>query len=83
MLTRRTLMATSAGLAAGCSSLESSFSVPSLPKDVELTWGLLGFIGLFEPGRGGRDPETKLRQMVVALEEDTENPNGPTKDATR
>ena len=79
MLTRRTLMATSAGLAAGCSSLESSFSVPSLPKDVELTWGSLGFIGLFEPGVGGRDPETKLRQMVVALEEDTENPDGPAK----
>ena len=79
MLTRRALMATSAALAAGCSSLESSFSVPSLPKDVELTWGSLGFIGLFEPGVGGRDPETKLRQIVAALEEDTENPDGPAK----
>ena len=80
MLTRRALMATSAALAAGCSSLESSFSVPSLPKAVELTWGLLGFIGLFEPGVGGRDPETKLRQIVAALEEDTENPDGPAKE---
>lgn len=77
MLTRRALLAGSAALAAGCSSLESSFAVPSLPKDVELTWGSFGFSGFFEPGEGRRDPETRLQEYVVALEEDTENPNSP------
>ena len=79
MLTRRALMAGTAALAAGCSSLESSFSVPALPKAVELTWGSFAFGALMERGAEGRDPETRLRQIVAALEEDTENPDGPAK----
>ena len=79
MLTRRTLMATSAGLAAGCSSLESSFSVPALPKAVELTWGVLSFGALFGRGPERTNPETRILQIAAALEEDTENPNGPLK----
>ena len=78
MISRRSLMASTAALAAGCSSLESAFSVPSLPKDVELTWGSFGFSGLFEPGMRGRGLEARLQEFVVALEEDAENPNGPT-----
>ena len=79
MLTRRVLMATSAGLAAGCSSFESSFSVPSLPKAVELTWGVLSFSALFGRGVERTEPETRILQIAAALEEDTENPNGPLK----
>lgn len=79
MLTRRALLATSAALAAGCSSLESSFSVPTLPREVELTWGSFGFVGLLEPGVAGRDPEARLQEIVAVLMEDTENPNSPTR----
>ena len=46
MLTRRTLMASSAALAVGCSSLQSSFSPPALPKAEELTWGAFNFSAL-------------------------------------
>ena len=79
MLSRRALIASAAALAAGCSSLESSFSVPSLLKAVELTWGSFGFSGLLVPDLGGRDPEARLQEFVVALEEDTVDPNSPAK----
>ncbi len=79
MLTRRTLMATSAGLAAGCSSLKSSFSPPALPKAVELTWGARNFSALSGRGPERTNPQTRIVQIASALEEDTENPNGPLK----
>lgn len=77
MLTRRALMAGSAALAAGCSSLESAFSVPSLPKDVELTWGALNYSAFYGRGPERTDPGTRILQIAAALEEDTENPYGP------
>lgn len=79
MLTRRALMAGSAALAAGCGSLKSAFSVPSLPKDVELTWGALNFGAFFGRGPERTNPETRILQIAGALQEDTESPNGPAK----
>ncbi len=79
MLTRRALMASSAALAAGCSSLQSSFSPPALPKDVELTWGALNFSAFYGRGPERTKPETRILQIAAGLEEDTENPNGPHK----
>ena len=79
MLTRRALMVGTAALAAGCNPLESSFSAPSLPKAVELTWGARNFSALSGRGPEGTNPETRILQIAAALEEDTENPNGPQK----
>lgn len=79
MLTRRALMASSAALAAGCSSLESSFSVPGRPQAVDLTWISESFGGFRERGFGPNGLEETLKQIVAALVEDTENPDGPVK----
>ncbi len=79
MLSRRALIASTAALAAGCSSLESAFSVPILPKDVELTWGALNFSAFFGQGPERTNPNTRILQIAAALEEDTENPDGPIK----
>lgn len=77
MLTRRALLVGSAAVAAGCSSLESSFSVPSLPKEVELTWGVLPFGNLFPRGEEISSYETRAKKIAAALAEDVDNPNGP------
>ena len=79
MLTRRALIASTAALAAGCSSLESSFSVPGQPREIELTWISEYFGGFREWGLGPNDLQETLKQIVAALDEDTENPNGPAK----
>ena len=79
MITRRSLMAGTAALAAGCSSLESSFSPPSLPKKVELTWGVLPFGDIFVRGEEASDYETRVMEIAAALKDDTDNPNGPVK----
>ncbi len=79
MLTRRALMVGTAALAAGCNPLESSFSAPSLPKAVELTWGARNFSALSGRGPERTNPQTRIVQIASALEEDTENPNGPLK----
>ena len=77
MLTRRSLLASSAALAAGCSSIQSSFSPPALPKETELTWGALNFSALFGRGTERTEPETRIRRIAAALEEDTEGSFGP------
>ena len=77
MLTRRTLMASTAALAAGCNPLESSFSAPSLPEVVELKWGTRYSSRLFDSGRKRLGWEKTVAQVVEALEADEENPNGP------
>ncbi len=79
MLTRRALMASTAALAAGCSSLESSFSVPGQPRTIDLTWISEAYGGFRERGFGPNGLEEALKRIVAALEEDIENPNGPAK----
>lgn len=79
MLTRRALLAGSAALAAGCSSLESSLSVPSQAQVVDLTWTSEAFGGFRDRGLGLTGLEETLKYIVAALAEDTENPHGPAK----
>jgi hypothetical protein len=78
MLTRRTLVASSAVLAAGCGPLGSLLTAPSSPKEAELTWVTFDwFIGLVNPGTGaGLRPEEKYQNAVSALADDKENPHG-------
>ena len=77
MLSRRALMASTAALAAGCSSIESAFNVPSESRILDLTWASESYGGIRERGIGPNGLEETLKQIVAALEEDTENPNGP------
>ena len=77
MLTRRALIASTAALAAGCSSIESAFNVPSESRILDLTWASGSYGGFRVRGLGSNGLEETLKQIVAALEEDTENPNGP------
>ncbi len=78
MLSRRTLLAGSVALAAGCSELDSPFSPPSLPKVTELNWAVIGdFPSLHDPLGLLTSNESVLQGGLAALAEDKENPYGP------
>ena len=78
MLSRRSLLASSAALAAGCSTLESAFSPPGLPKETEVDWAVFGgFISLYDPEGTLSSDEIVLQRGLAALAEDKENPYGP------
>ena len=78
MLSRRTLLAGSVALAAGCSELDSPFSPPSLPKVTELNWAVIGdFPSLHDPEGLLLSNESVLQGGLAALAEDKENPYGP------
>ena len=77
MLTRRALIASTAALAVGCSSIDSAFNVPSESRILDLTWASQSYGGFRERGLGPNGLEETLKQIAAALEEDTENPNGP------
>lgn len=77
MLSRRALLTGAAVLSAGCGPLGSVFSPPELPKRAHLTWVSLVFSGLYDPAARVQDSLAKLKHAVAALEEDTQNPNGP------
>ncbi len=78
MLSRRSLLASSAALAAGCSTLESAFSPPGLPKETEIDWAVFsGFISLYDPEGILNSDESMLQRGLAALAEDKENPYGP------
>ncbi len=79
MLTRRALMASMTVLAAGCGALESSFSVPSQPQVIDLTWMSEAYGGFRERGFEPHGLEETLKHIVAALAEDSENPYGPVK----
>ena len=66
MLSRRTLIASAAVLAAGCGPLKSLYSAPSVPKESELIWASRRYIGLEDQHR-----------ILATLVEDEDNPNGP------
>ena len=76
MLSRRTLLAATAVLAAGCGGLE--FSLPSLgsPGVTALTWVSRPIPDLYT-GPGIASFETKLRRMERNLADETESPFGP------
>ncbi len=77
MLTRRFLVSSTAALAAGCGPFVSSSSLPSLLEPTALTWHTMPFIHFLRVGQNMQMPRDVLPQVVAALEEDTENPNGP------
>ena len=70
-------MVGAAALGTGCGPLGSVFSPPQLPKKTQLIWVSLAFSGLREPAERVHDPLAKFKRAVAALEEDTDNPNGP------
>ena len=77
MLTRRAVVASTAALAAACGPFGSSSSLPSLPQPTALTWHTMPFVHFRRVGQNMQMPRDVLPQIVAALEEDTENPNGP------
>ena len=74
MFTRRALLAGTAALAVGCSSIESAYTVPRQPQGVELTWASESFSGMTERSFGSRGLRPALQQIVAALADDSENP---------
>ncbi len=78
MLTRRTLLAGTAALAAACGAPGSATSLPTRSKEGELIWASTWFSELrVSTGFARRMPNT-LEKVMAALLADTENPNGPT-----
>ena len=77
MLKRRALMTSVAALAGGCGPFGSSMTVPSQPQATTLTWRMLGLPGLLDLGGSLEGHKQRIQEIVAALEEDGENPNGP------
>ena len=79
-LSRRTMLASTGALAAGCSFAEPKLDAPSVPQAVALnvaasTFRYLSFLHQFFEV----EPEDKHRRTVARLEADKENPYGPTR----
>ena len=87
MLTRRSLLASSAALAAGCSTAGSPLSTPGAPQETEINVVASTIYGyLSAPIDGGpyRDsPEDKYQRAAAALELDKENPYSPARGGYR
>ncbi len=77
-LTRRTLIASTAVLAAGCGGLDIPFPVLGAPKITPLTWVSHIITGLV-PGHLVASPEEKLRRIERELAEDSDSAFGPTR----
>ena len=81
MLTRRSVLAGSAALAAGCSTVGSPLSPPSAPQAAEINiaaFSKYAYLSMsFEGDAFRSNPEEKYQRAVTALEEDKENPYGP------
>ncbi len=78
MLTRRTLIGSTAVLAAGCGGLDIPFPVLGAPKITPLTWVSHIITGL-GPGHLVASPEEKLRRIERILAEDSDSAFGPTR----
>ena len=76
MLTRRTLIASTAVLAAGCGGLDIPFPELGAPKVTPLTW-VSRSIAELNTGPGIASFEEKLRRMERNLADDDESPFGP------
>ena len=81
MLTRRSLLAGSAALAAGCSTVGTPLTPPSAPQDAEIkVAAYTRSIYLSMPYGNyvvGDDNEDRFERAVAALEEDEDNAYGP------
>ena len=76
MLSRRTLIGSTAVLAAGCGGLDIPFPVLGPPKITPLTW-VSRSIAELNTGPGIASFEEKLRRMERNLADDDESPFGP------
>lgn len=79
-LSRRTMLASTGALAAGCSFAEPPLDAPSVPQAVALnvaasTMLYLSFLDQFDEDK----PEDRHRRAVAMLETDKENPYGPSR----
>ncbi len=83
MLPRRSLLASAAALAAGCSFAEPPVAAPSVPQKTALNVAAsIGRHASFgDPSI--EEPEHKYRRAAAALETDTENPYGPARGGFR
>ncbi len=81
MLTRRSLLAGSAALAAGCGTVGNPFTPPSVPQDAEIkVAAFTRSIYLSMPYGNyvvGDDNEDRFEGVLAALEEDEVNAYGP------
>ncbi len=75
MLSRRTLIGSTAALAAGISGVGCSFSAPGIVSEPEVNWGVRYVAGLNPPV--DMMPEPYLQQTLATFAEDEENPLGP------
>jgi hypothetical protein len=78
MLSRRTLIGTTAVLAAGCGGLDIPFPVLGTPKITPLTW-VSRIIPGISPQYLVASPEEELRRIERNLAEDSESSFGPTR----
>ena len=76
-ISRRAFVAGMALLAAGCGPFRPVPSPLSQTEATPLTWYTWTFAGLLDLDDPFGSPREKLAKIVAALEEDTENPNGP------
>ena len=83
MLTRRSLIASTAALAAGCSALESPLSAPTVGQEVELNVAASSLFGLFRDPFSDEKNEDKFRRAVQMLGADSENRFGPSRGGYR
>ena len=79
MLTRRTLLAGAAALAAACGAPGSATSLPTRSREGDLIWASTWFSELRVSTGFARRMVNTLEAVMAALEADTENPNGPAK----
>ena len=83
MLSRRSLLASTALFAAGCGPLEPLLSPPSAPQKTELNvvayTRFITLLTLHDPG----SPRQQYKKAVAALEAEREHPHGPTRGGYR
>ena len=81
MLTRRSLLGTTAVLAAGCSTVGTPFSPPSAPQDADIKVAAytrsLNLNLPYGENSDLLDAEDRYERALAALEEDEDNAYGP------
>ncbi len=83
MLSRRLLIASTAALAAGCSTVGSPLPAPRVPQVTSLNVAATTLLHISYGVPFFEDPQNKYGRALAMLEADKENPNGPTKGGYR
>ena len=76
MLSRRSLLASTAALSAGCSTVGPPPSAPGVPQETAINVAVSPY-GHFRDPFLEEKPEDRFRRQAVTLEADRENPYGP------